>query len=56
MWTRIENLLPPVGEVVMTKIEDKNVIRNEQNLRFERNLWWTGDTYVYYTPTHWWNK
>lgn len=61
-WTRCDHHLPPVGEVVMTKIDDENGSRNEQPLKLlrsneNRSLWYTADkscsTYVYYTPTHW---
>jgi hypothetical protein len=57
MWTNILNLQPPKGKIVKTKIDDKNGIRNEQNLKFDGKLWWVSDgtMYVYYAPTHWWN-
>ena len=39
--------------LVMTRIDDERGIRNEQPMKKIGNLWFTGDTYVYYTPTHW---
>jgi len=48
--------LPPEGEIVITKIDDENGIRNEgEKLKRSGRLWFhiTGDMYVYYTPTHW---
>ena len=56
MWKKISEEQPPVGKVVKTKIDDSEGIRNEQELIFEKNLWWLPDhsMYVYYTPTHWW--
>ena len=60
-WISCAKRLPPVGLVVMTKIDDGNGCRNEQKLkRYQRNrlthsLWFypDGRMYVYYTPTHW---
>jgi hypothetical protein len=60
-WTRCSHHLPPVNEVVMTKIDDALGIRNEQPLKLmlsseNRMLWYTATVrpaYVYYTPTHW---
>lgn len=54
-WIRFSDLLPAEGKVVMTKIDDKNGIRNEQKLVRKGNLMWFPDMsmYVYYTPTHW---
>lgn len=49
----------PEGVMLDTKIDDAHGIRNEQQLRRQGNLWWTGSKgepncmYVYYTPTHW---
>ncbi len=45
----------PNGIVLMTKIDDENGIRNEQELKRSGNLWFVpdGSMYVYYTPTHW---
>jgi hypothetical protein len=45
----------PEGVKVMTKIDDKDGVRNEQELRRRGRLWWAvdGSMYVYYTPTHW---
>lgn len=36
-WTRCDHHLPPVGEVVMTKIDDENGSRNEQPLKLLRS-------------------
>lgn len=51
----------PIGEVVVTKIDDEHGPRNEQPLKATqrdpscRVMWWLPDMsmYVYYTPTHW---
>ena len=55
MWIRIEDRLPPDKKVVMTKIEDREGSRNEQELKRNGRLWFLpdGSMYVYYTPTHW---
>lgn len=52
-WQPIETA--PEDSVVMTKIDDKDGVRNEQPLRRVDNLWWTPgkSMYVYYRPTHW---
>lgn len=54
-WTSLDILLPPEGVVVMTKIDNKNVCRNETTLKRCGCLWFLpdGSMYVYYTPTHW---
>ncbi len=54
-WLKISEIPPVYNEVVNTKIDDKDGVRNEQPLRFRDNLWWHPDNsmYVYYTPTHW---
>lgn len=46
---------PPEDQVVMTKIDDANGVRNETKLKRRGNLWFfpDGSMYVYYTPTHW---
>ncbi len=56
-WIKCSNLLPPNGELVMTKIEDEGGTRNVQPLRRKGALWFVADgsVYVYYTPTHWTN-
>ena len=48
----------PEGELVETKIDDQDGIRNQQILTRRGRLWFTcsasgPDMYVYYTPTHW---
>jgi len=47
--------LPSENEVVMTKIDDHNGVRNERPLKRRGDLWFfpDGSMYVYYTPTHW---
>lgn len=47
--------LAPDGEVVETKIDDDNGVRNIPPLKRQGRLWWFPDMsmYVYYTPTHW---
>lgn len=52
------NVLPKVGTVVDTKIDDEDGLRNEQPLKrggTNGNLWFfpDGGMYVYYRPTHW---
>jgi len=43
----------PVDVLVMTKIDDHQGVRNEQTMRRQGNLWFAGEMYVYYQPTHW---
>jgi hypothetical protein len=52
-WQPIETA--PKGVVIMTKIDDADGCRNEQELKRDGNLWWLpdGSMYVYYRPTHW---
>lgn len=50
-WHRIETC--PEGQLVMTKIDDGDGERNEQKLLRSGNLFFAGDMYVYYRPTHW---
>lgn len=47
--------LAPDGELIMTKIDDKDGTRNEQMLIRRGRLWFVpGEKmYVYYAPTHW---
>jgi hypothetical protein len=56
-WIAVKDDLPPKSVMVDTKIDDEDGLRNEQQLCFHSNLWWTGDDgnamYVYYCPTHW---
>jgi hypothetical protein len=51
MWNAIASA--PENQAVMTKIDDSKGSRNEQVMVRSGNLWFAGDTYVYYTPTHW---
>lgn len=55
-WTRIIDQLPPENQEVETKIDDHMGVRNEQTLKRVGRLWYAGDMYVYYTPTHWREK
>lgn len=52
-WKPIETA--PENIPVMTKIDDRHGVRNQQPLKRKGRLWWTldGAMYVYYTPTHW---
>jgi len=52
-WNPIESA--PENQAVMTKIDDKNGIRNEHVMKRRGRLWFLedGSMYVYYTPTHW---
>ena len=54
-WVPCSVLLPPERLAVDTKIDDADGVRNQQPLKFWRNLWWCEDMgmYVYYSPTHW---
>jgi hypothetical protein len=54
MWKRINEMRPPEGVLVLTKIDDENGVRNEQALTLKNNLFWDNSgMYIYYTPTHW---
>ena len=39
-WISIKDKLPPDGQLVQTKIDDENGVRNETQLIFKNNLWW----------------
>lgn len=54
-WIPVAQGLPPIGELVLTKIDDAQGCRNQQRLRREGHLWFvpSREIYVYYTPTHW---
>lgn len=54
-WIKVKDELPPEGEMVETKIDDKKGCRNVQKLCRLKNLWFLPEEsmYVYYTPTHW---
>jgi hypothetical protein len=47
--------LPPEGVAVMTKIDDKDGLRNESILVRKGGIWFFRGMkfYVYYRPTHW---
>lgn len=48
-------VVAPHNEVVETKIDDQNGVRNVRTLKRMGNLWWfpDGSMYCYYRPTHW---
>lgn len=52
-WNTIDTA--PAEEVVLTKIDDDDGVRNVQALKRSGRLWFVpdGSMYVYYTPTHW---
>jgi hypothetical protein len=54
-WIDARVRVPPDGEAVETKIDDKDGVRNEQRLKRQGRLWYFEDMsmYVYYRPTHW---
>jgi hypothetical protein len=54
-WISTQNLLPKEGDIVLTKIDDRQGTRNIARLQRRKNLWFLedGSMYVYYTPTHW---
>jgi hypothetical protein len=45
----------PEEEIIWTKIDDENGVRNVAPLKRSGILWYVpdGSMYVYYTPTHW---
>lgn len=53
-WIKVSQELPPEYEIVHTKIDDGNGVRNETTLCRKGNLWFFPDLsmYVYYIPTH----
>lgn len=53
-WKPITATEPAEGEVVLTRIDDGNGVRNEQPLKRRGRLWFCpdGSMYVYYVPTH----
>ncbi len=54
-WISVKDRLPEPGQVVDTKIDDENGVRNEWPLKLVGKLWFyaDGSMYVYYEPTHW---
>lgn len=52
-WIDAAVRVPPEGELVDTKIDDEHGPRNHQQMSRRGRLWFAGDMYVYYTPTHW---
>lgn len=50
-WQPISTM--PEGREVLTRILDERGERNVQKLKKHSNLYWAGDMYVYYQPTHW---
>lgn len=55
LWHKTADRLPPAGVIVMTKIDDDQGLRNEQELVHALGRWWFPDRtmYVYWRPTHW---
>lgn len=54
-WIKVSERLPKNGEVVLTKIDDDEGVRNCARLMRDGRLWFfpDGSMYVYYEPTHW---
>lgn len=55
-WISTNQQLPPNGVIVETKIDDKDGVRNIQDLKLSDGRIWflpDGKMYVYYRPTHW---
>ena len=54
-WIKINDQLPPDGQVVLTKVDHGNLVTNEQKLVRSGRLYFLEDRsmYVYYVPTHW---
>jgi hypothetical protein len=52
-WKGIDIAPPPEGKPLWTKIHDGHGERNVQKLTRIGRLWYAGEMYVYYTPTHW---
>jgi hypothetical protein len=50
-WQPIETA--PERIPVETKIHDEHGARNVQVMKRTGRLWWIGEMYVYYQPTHW---
>ena len=50
-WKQINNNTPENIELETVIIENGEE-RNKQRLTKKGNLWWSGNMYVYYTPTH----
>ena len=51
-WIKVSERLPKNGEVVLTKIDDDEGVRNCARLMRDGRLWFfpDGSMYVYYTP------
>lgn len=54
-WISCKEKLPERNEIVDTKIDNEQGVRNECQLLLKGNLWFLKDQsmYVYYSPTHW---
>ncbi len=52
-WIPTAERLPDEGRGVMTKLDDDKGERNVQLMFRRGRLWFIGEMYVYYTPTHW---
>jgi hypothetical protein len=51
LWQPISTA--PEGRLVETAIIDELGQRNTQDMVRSGRLWFAGDMYVYYQPTHW---
>lgn len=56
MWEKIKPTFSNVveGKEYKTCINDEQGLRNIAILRKQGNLWFSGNSYTYYTPTHIW--
>lgn len=52
-WIAVTKRLAPEGVLVETKIDDAQGVRCVQHLSRSGRLWFAGNMYVYYEPTHW---
>lgn len=52
-WHSLADNPAPQGTPVWTKIDNEEGVRNLEELTLRGRMWWAGDMYVYYTPTHW---
>jgi hypothetical protein len=53
-WIKLSDQQPIDYQLVETKIDDTEGVRNTRDLMVVGGIWAHGDmTRVYYTPTHW---
>lgn len=54
-WISTREEKPKEGQIVPTKIDDGQGLRNQGLLKWQSGRWFLpdGSMYVYYTPTHW---